>query len=147
MKDNYLFVYGTLRRDTKSEMYHFLTQFADFVDEATFQGRLYLVDYYPGVVTSKNPHDIVRGEVYRLQEPGFVLSQLDKYEECGPGFPEPTEYIRCKENVVLQRGDKVEAWVYIYNRPTQGLHRIESGDFFRMQKNGSSNNRMESRKE
>jgi gamma-glutamylcyclotransferase (GGCT)/AIG2-like uncharacterized protein YtfP len=135
MKDDYLFVYGTLRRNTNSEMYQLLSQFADFVEEATLQGRLYMVDHYPGIVISKNPHDIVRGEVYRLRESATVLAQLDEYEECGAGFPEPTEYIRRKESVALQRGDKIEAWVYIYNRPTDGLHRIESGDFLGMQKN------------
>lgn len=133
MKDNYLFVYGTLRRNTNSEMYHLLARSADFVDEATFQGRLYKVDYYPGVTPSSNPLDIVHGEVFRLREPATALAQLDRYEECGPGFPEPTEFIRRKIDVSLQRGKTISAWVYIYNRPTDKLRFIKSGDWFQFQ--------------
>lgn len=128
MNDDYLFVYGTLRRDTKSEMYHLLARYAEVVDEAIYQGKLYKVDYYPGVVPSENPSDIVHGEVYRLNRPEVVLPRLDEYEECGPGFPEPTEFIRRKESLVLKKGNEVLAWIYIYNHPTDDLELIESGD-------------------
>ncbi len=129
MNPEHLFVYGTLRRDTRSEMYHLLVRFADFVGEATFQGQLYLVDYYPGVIPSNESEDKVRGEVYRLHDPSAVLPKLDTYEECGPQFPQPAEYVRRIERVRLRDGQEINAWVYIYNKPTQGLLRIESGDF------------------
>ena len=50
----YLFVYGTLRRDTNSEMFQLLARQADFVGGANYQGKLYKIDDYPGVVASKN---------------------------------------------------------------------------------------------
>jgi gamma-glutamylcyclotransferase (GGCT)/AIG2-like uncharacterized protein YtfP len=130
MNDRFLFVYGTLRRDTDSEMHHFLARHADFVGDATYQGKLYVIGDYPGVVPSEDRSDFVQGEVYRLRDSDYVLSRLDRYEECGPGFSEPTEYIRKIQPVRLQSGETIPAWVYLYNRPTDNLERAAAGDFF-----------------
>lgn len=129
MKDEFLFVYGTLRRDRGGEMYHMLARYSDFVGEATYQGRLYKVTYYPGVVPSNDPAELVQGEVYRLHNPDLVLARLDEYEECGPDFKEPTEYIRLSQEIQLRTGETVSAWVYVYNRPTDGLELFPVGDF------------------
>ena len=126
----YLFVYGTLRRETASEMYHLLARCAVFVGEATYQGRLYRIDDYPGTVPSDDPTQQVKGEVYSLHEPAKLLSTLDQYEGCDPMATEPTEYVRVKQEVVLGTGQKLPAWVYLYNRPAEGLPVIASGDFF-----------------
>jgi gamma-glutamylcyclotransferase (GGCT)/AIG2-like uncharacterized protein YtfP len=131
MNNDYLFVYGTLRQDSKSEMYHIFARYAEFVDDAVCQGKLYMVNDYPGLITSDDPNDVVHGEVYKLRCPDVVLSALDAYEKCGPNFPKPTEYVRRKENVSLKSGKVVVAWVYILNRKTDGLKFIESGDFYR----------------
>ncbi|MGH6837904.1 MAG: gamma-glutamylcyclotransferase family protein [Methylocella sp.] len=132
MSYGYLFVYGTLRRDSNSEMYRLLERYGKFVDDATFQGKLFMVDYYPGLVPSEKAEDIVHGEVYKLSCADSVLSRLDDYEKCGPTFPEPTEYVRCKQDVKLKSGEVISAWVYIFERPTIGLQPIKSGDFLRM---------------
>lgn len=129
MSAEYLFVYGTLRRDTRSETAHLLARHADFVADGTFQGRLYRIDSYPGVVPSDHPSDVVQGEVYALREPDAVLPKLDQYEECSPEFPEPHEYVRRREEIVLANGSTCEAWIYLYNRSTEGAPRILSGDF------------------
>ena len=133
MNTTYLFVYGTLRRDANSEMFHLLARYADFVGYSTYQGTLYKIDYYPGVVPSKHRADLVQGETYQLHEPDFVLSRLDEYEECGTGFQKPTEYVREIQNVRLQNGETIQAWVYIYNRPTDNLELVQSGDFLTIQ--------------
>lgn len=132
MKLQHLFVYGTLRRDIGNRMYHLLARHGTFVGEGTYQGRLYRIDYYPGVVPSDDPNHQVKGEIYALPEPEFVLPQLDKYEECGPGFPEPTEYIREEKEVILNNGQKLIAWVYVYNHPIGDIEEITSGDFLNM---------------
>jgi gamma-glutamylcyclotransferase (GGCT)/AIG2-like uncharacterized protein YtfP len=129
MKDEFLFVYGTLRRDVGGEMYRLLTRHSDFVGEATYQGKLYKVTYYPGVVPSNDPSDLVQGEVYRLRNPDLVLPRLDEYEECGPGFKEPTEYVRLSQEIQLRKGETLSAWVYVYNRPINGLELMPVGDF------------------
>ncbi len=129
MTDELLFVYGTLRRDTESEMYRLLARYADFVSRGTYQGRLYMIDYYPGVVPSDDPAEKVAGEVYRLRNSQIVLPKLDQYEECGAGFPRPTEYVRKRQEIELLDGAQCRAWVYVYNHPTDKLVQIPSGDF------------------
>ncbi len=129
MNDVFLFVYGTLRRDSRSDMYYLLARHADFIGDATYQGKLYKIDYYPGVVPSEDPSDVVQGEVYRLCDSDFVLSRLDQYEECGPGFSEPTEYVREIQYVRLRSGKNISTWVYLYNLPTNDLALVRSGRF------------------
>jgi gamma-glutamylcyclotransferase (GGCT)/AIG2-like uncharacterized protein YtfP len=129
MNPDTIFVYGTLRRDANSEMHQLLAKYAEFVDDATYQGKLYKVDYYPGAVPSDDPNDMVQGEVYLLHQADVTLPLLDQYEEFGPEFPEPNEYIRLKQTVALKNGLTVMAWVYVYNRPTESLGLIESANF------------------
>lgn len=127
-----IFVYGTLRKESATDMYRLLARSADFVGDGYFQGILYKVDYYPGVVPSKNNQDKVLGEVYEIKSDwDSVIEKLDDYEECGPKFPSPTEYIRELCPIEMIDTKTVNAWVYIYNRSVKGLERIESGDFLR----------------
>jgi gamma-glutamylcyclotransferase (GGCT)/AIG2-like uncharacterized protein YtfP len=127
----FLFVYGSLMRGTSPDIHPLLALHAEYVCSAMLQGRLYRVDYYPGAVKTQAVSDRVHGELYRLLEPGDLLARLDQYEECAPEFPEPTEYVRCKESVIIDYGDSVRAWIYLYNWPLTKLERIESGDFRR----------------
>jgi len=127
MSQEYLFVYGTLRSGCANEMYDLLARNADFTDDASYQGRLYLIDDYPGAVASDDPVDRIKGEVYALREPEKILPTLDEYEGCGQ---RSAEYIRIRQAVVLNSGRELTAWVYIYQRPIHGLSPIASGDFF-----------------
>ncbi|MGZ8224554.1 MAG: gamma-glutamylcyclotransferase family protein [Methylobacter sp.] len=132
MNYEYIFVYGTLKRDTNSGMHHLLAKYAEFVDEATYCGKLYKVDDYPGAVPSNDPNAMVHGEVYLLHHADSVLPYLDQYEEYGPEFSQPNEYIRKKQEVFLRSGRGITVWVYIYNRSTEGLELIESADFLNL---------------
>ena len=125
----FLFVYGTLRHNGNNNLRQLLTSYADFIDDACYQGKLYLIDDYPGAVASNNPTDKVQGEVYFLHNPPFVLSQLDDYEECSFEFTQPTEYIREIKPVQLANGKTIPAWIYTYNFSTENLKLIASGDF------------------
>lgn len=125
----HLFVYGTLKRAGGSTMHQLLARHAAFVGEGTCQGRLFRIDFYPGAVPSDNPKHQIRGEVYALPEPDLVLPRLDRYEECGAGFPEPTEYIRVQKEIRLKNGQNLPAWIYLYNLPTRGREEISSGNF------------------
>lgn len=124
MNPDYIFVYGTLRRDANNPMSELLVRHAEFVGEAVYQGKLFKIDYYPGAIPSDDPNDSVPGEVFRLDHANAALPLLDQYEEVGPEFTEPNEYIRQQQTVVFNNGSAVAAWVYIYNRSTQGLERI-----------------------
>ena len=129
MMSDYLFVYGTLMRSSWHKMSRMLAQDAEFVGEATFQGKLYLIEDYPGVIASADPADKVFGEVHRLHKPTSLLAELDRYETCGPGFSEPTEYVREVRLVELVAGGTLEANMYVYNWPVLESHRILSGRF------------------
>ena len=124
-----LFVYGTLMRGFDHPMAQLLSRRADFLGSATCRGRLYLVKHYPGLVLSDDPAEIVFGELYRLRARDALLRELDMYEACGEGFPEPTEYLRKLIDVTLPDGTTEKAWTYVYNWPVIDLPRIESGRF------------------
>src|SRR4051812_27607916 len=115
-----LFVYGTLMRGFDRPMSKMLSRNADFLGEATCRGRLYrlnhhIIKHYPGLVLSDDPAELVYGEVYRLRARDELLGELDMYEACGAGFPEPTEYIRRMLDVTHADGTVSEAWTYVYN--------------------------------
>ena len=128
---DYLFVYGTLRQNANHPMHQQLATHARFVAMARLQACLYQVSYYPGAVPSNNVANQVLGELYQLLQPEQLLPLLDNYEECGEGFAQPQEYRRELQQVTLEDGASVSAWVYIYNRDTSGLKLITSGDFLR----------------
>src|SRR5437764_4216534 len=129
-----LFVYGTLMRGFDRPMSKLLSRSADFLGEARCGGRLYLIKHhvikhYPGLVLSDDPAETVYGELFRLHDRDALLGELDMYEACGEGFPEPTEYLRQMLAVTLADGATQDAWTYIYNWPVDGLARIASGRF------------------
>ncbi len=94
----------------------------------SFNGRLYLVHHYPGVVDSAVTDDRVHGELYRVHS-GAAFAILDEYEGCGPNVPQPAEYVRVQRSVVRANGTVVTAWIYLYNHPVERLPLIPSGRF------------------
>jgi gamma-glutamylcyclotransferase (GGCT)/AIG2-like uncharacterized protein YtfP len=97
--------------------------------DATCCGTLVLVKHYPGLLLSDAPSDLVHGELFHLRAPEELLRELDMYEACGEGFPEPTEYLRKLIDVMRPDDTTEKAWTYIYNWPVADLPRIESGRF------------------
>lgn len=124
-----LFVYGTLMRGYDHPMAKLLAANADFLGSAACAGRLYLVKHYPGLVLSDDPAELVHGDLFRLRARDELLRELDIYEACGDGFPEPTEYVRRMITVALEGGESSKAWTYVYNWPVTDLPRISSGRF------------------
>jgi gamma-glutamylcyclotransferase (GGCT)/AIG2-like uncharacterized protein YtfP len=136
MNCDLLFVYGTLRRGSGSPMHGLLAAEADFVSDAAFRGRLYLIGDYPGAVPSDACGDVVRGELYRLHRPEDSLAWIDRYEQCGNGFPAPQEYLRQIRQVILPDGSVCKAWIYLYNHSVKGRPHLPSGDFSATRKRG-----------
>jgi len=125
-----LFVYGTLMRAAEHQMHSVLARNSTFIAEAHFNGRLHLVAHYPGAVTATTADERVHGEVYRLHHGAAdLLAVLDDYEACAPSSPQPHEYVRRLCQVTLADDTHAAAWVYLYNRPVEGLPRILSGRF------------------
>ncbi|MEZ4600768.1 MAG: gamma-glutamylcyclotransferase family protein [Syntrophotaleaceae bacterium] len=127
----HLFVYGTLRPSLRHPALRLLAEGAELLESGRMQGSLFEIAGYPGAVPSDDPADQVLGEVYRLTDPIAVLSRLDEYEEAADRFPAPREYRRERVEVTLANGETVMAWVYVYNRPTDGLIRIVGGDYLK----------------
>jgi gamma-glutamylcyclotransferase (GGCT)/AIG2-like uncharacterized protein YtfP len=123
----YLFVYGTLRRNRHKQNHPFLIA-CDYLSSAFMCGELYDIDGYPGAIARGTA--LIKGELYLMQTPETTLSLLDTYEECAEHFPQPQEYIRCEIPVRPSDGNTISAWVYLYNRPLNGLMRIHDGDYF-----------------
>lgn len=123
------FAYGTFRVGSGHEMQRWLTAHAALIGEASVRGVLYDLGGYPGLVVETAAPDAVRGDVYRLhpETTAETLRQLDAYEGCGPGSPEPHECRRTRIQVRLDGGESVDAWVYVL-RDVRGLERIPSGD-------------------
>lgn len=124
MSKDYLFVYGTLKRLVNSEIHPFLAIHGEFIETAQCQGKLYLIEDYPGLVTSDDGKDQVDGEVYLILDFEKLFYQLDLYEEYGREFLFPNEFVRRRYSVRLAGGKIINAWLYIYNRPTDGLVRL-----------------------
>ena len=81
------------------------------------------------MVVSTHDDAWVIGEVYSLNEPSSVLPVLDAYEGCGPADPPPHQFERHVVDVLLDNGQTIRAWVYVYCGDTGHKTRIISGDF------------------
>ncbi len=125
--DPLLFVYGTLRPGFDGPMAQWLWGAARHLGPATAAGALYRIADYPGFVPGGK--GVVTGDLFALPdaEADAVLHMLDNYEECSPDFLPPHEYRR-ERLTVHMAGRAVEAWVYVYARPVDGLERIEGGN-------------------
>jgi gamma-glutamylcyclotransferase (GGCT)/AIG2-like uncharacterized protein YtfP len=124
-----LFVYGTLRRDTRNEQFHLLARHATFVDTATVDGKLFDLGNYPGMLYPA--HGAVHGEVYAVAPDDWdsVIKQLDVYEGCTTLDPEPHEYRRELVEARLSDGSTVSAWAYVLNGEPPYRREIRSGDY------------------
>lgn len=126
-RSHYLFVYGTLRKECETNAHKEYLGSADFVSPARIRGQLFMVDYYPGLVLSETEHWAI-GEIYLLENES-QLHELDVYEGCAKKSPQPHEYERRMTEVILNSGEILQAWAYIYQQDISDLNMITSGDF------------------
>jgi pyruvate carboxylase len=128
--EEYLFVYGTLRRDCGNDLHRLIARNSDYIGMATFQGQMYHVADYPGIVSSENAADQVVGELYLLSKTIKLLNVLDEYEEFDSEDLTASLFVREKVDVNL-KGKVISSYAYLYNRPVNSLKRITSGDFLK----------------
>lgn len=120
-----VFVYGTLRRGGSN---HFRMAGAEFLSEATVTGRLYRIDWYPGLVLDEAGGEI-HGEVYSVGPE--LLADLDVFEGVSAGEVEGSEYRRI-ESVVMQRNSQpLTAWVWEWRGMTDESRRLTDGDWLK----------------
>jgi gamma-glutamylcyclotransferase (GGCT)/AIG2-like uncharacterized protein YtfP len=70
--------------------------------------------------TSRNPEELVIGELYKLRQPSKTLKALDNYEE---------HYRRELHPATLETGEALQAWVYMYRQPRPEQCYLASGDW------------------
>ncbi|MFM1912862.1 MAG: hypothetical protein RIR51_700, partial [Bacteroidota bacterium] len=127
-QEDYIFVYGSLRRDIGMDLHRLIAKNSEFLGMANYQGKLYQVDEYPGIIPSDNPKDKVVGELYKISNPVKLLLVLDEYEEYDEKNHDSSLFVR--EKVVVEiDGEIKETYAYLYNRPVQENTLIKSGDY------------------
>ncbi|MFT4176642.1 MAG: gamma-glutamylcyclotransferase family protein [Luteolibacter sp.] len=119
-----VFVYGTLRSGGSN---HFRMEGTERVAEGTVLGRLYAIDWYPGLVLDPAGDRIV-GEVYAVGS--GRLKDLDEFEGVSAG-EEESEYRRVKTWFQPLEGDAFEAWVWEWLGEVDENRRIAHGDWLR----------------
>ena len=118
-----VFVYGTLRRGASNAC---RMNGGTRVGDGTVLGRLFKVDWYPGLVLDPDGGP-VRGEVWEVS--AGQLEELDRFEGCDPASGVGGEYQRRMTPVELDDGRTVEAWAWDWTGPVEGIALIEGGDW------------------
>ena len=135
-RPDHLFVYGTLMTTAGHALGQLLREKSRFVVKGSICARLYMIDEpdgsdnrYPGALPSPDPADRVYGEVYEILDPDPVFDELDKFEACAPGYPEPFEFLLREIDVATEDGGSFRAGCYLYTWDVSGAERIPSGRY------------------
>lgn len=111
-----LFVYGTLMRGFR--LHALLEGRADSVGDGEVAGLLFDLGRYPAAL--RDGGGVIRGEVYRLKDPGLWLT-LDSAEG--------SQYHRGEVGVRLAGGRQVTAYIYWYVGSLRRALPIPGGDY------------------
>ena len=109
-----------------SPVARYLRSQSRWLGEAWVAGTLYDLGRYPGLSLSGDTK--VVGHLFELTDPVTSLPVLDQYEGVGTDFEQPAEYRR-ETIAVTFKSKRVTVWTYLYNWPTEGKHRIPSGNY------------------
>ena len=113
----HVFVYGTLRRGGSN---HFRMAGAEFASPAMVKGRLYQIDWFPGLVLDETAGDVV-GEIYQVSD--ALLQSLDAFE--GPEYRRVMVEVKCGGD---HRSPQT-AWIWEWMEPVDETCRITGGDW------------------
>jgi gamma-glutamylcyclotransferase (GGCT)/AIG2-like uncharacterized protein YtfP len=113
--NRFLFVYGTLQVGRAAPEVEPLVKQFRHVDKATVHGILYDLGDYPAAVLVPTESKI-SGEVLELPPDPLVLRQLDEYEGYDPQRPDQSLFTRVLHPVLLDSGETLTCWIYVYNR-------------------------------
>jgi len=120
----HVFVYGTLRRGGSNDINR-LVPAPRYVGMGEVRGRLYHIDWYPGLTLGGEEAVTVVGEVYEISLE--LESVLDGIEQIVPGAD--SEYFK-RELPVEVQGRALQCLVYEINpERVRGRHEIGHGDW------------------
>lgn len=122
-----LFVYGTLLKDFKHDVFLSVKNHMKFEGRGQLKGILYDLGDYPAYAEKSNTNENVKGEVYQIDNPRKVFDILDEYEGLNDKHP---EYSRKRKRVQGIGGRNILSWVYVLNKPVNNnLKKIKGGDY------------------
>ncbi|MEO5670767.1 MAG: gamma-glutamylcyclotransferase family protein [Ramlibacter sp.] len=120
----HVFVYGTLRRGGSNDINRLLPP-PRYVGMGAVKGKLYHIDWYPGLTLGGEEAVTVIGEVYEIAPELETL--LDKIEDIVPG--EASEYFK-RQLAIEVRGRPLQCLVYEINpERVRGKQTIGHGDW------------------
>lgn len=122
----YIFVYGTLKRNIANPVGAMMRAHANYTAEAIIAGRIYDLGPYPGLVL-EDCGTAVYGELYEIERPNALLSLLDAYEGCSSEDQHPHEFSRVLATVRDNEGMDYRAWVYVYQGAVDPQFVLTSG--------------------
>jgi len=128
-KTDYLFVYGTLRKDYNLKLKNKVAADIKYLGRAKVNASLYDIGRYPGAIKEQENDEVI-GDVFIVSNPEKVFKILDKYEG--------DEFFRKKDKVKLRSGKLVNAWVYWYGSTPTGKGKIHYKDYFNYLKHKKS---------
>jgi gamma-glutamylcyclotransferase (GGCT)/AIG2-like uncharacterized protein YtfP len=135
MKD-YLFVYGTLRKDYDLKLKNQVSRDIEYIGRAKVGASLYDLGRYPGAVKNNTGQEVI-GDVFLVNDPDKVFRVLDKYEGYREDKNSNSEFVRKRNRVKLSSGKNVNAWVYWYNFDPIDKFKIKHKDYLNYLKNKS----------
>ena len=109
MEKEYLFIYGSLKRDFKN--HYKIKDKAKFLNSCKTEDLMSLYRYknFDFPYLTKTPKEYIYGELYEIED-NNLLKELDKFEDC------PNFYKREKIKIMHYMSmSYVEAWAYILN--------------------------------
>jgi gamma-glutamylcyclotransferase (GGCT)/AIG2-like uncharacterized protein YtfP len=125
----YLFVYGTLRPELAPPDLEGLVQRLPRIGAAYARGHLYDLGKYPGAILDADCDRRIIGEVLELPDDESILAALDHYEGIHRNEHEVSLFVRTECNVILEHGEEIECWIYVYHGEIASAKLIESGDY------------------
>lgn len=129
MKD-YLFVYGTLKKDLAPPEIAGAVKKLKYVGSGYIHGRMYDLGKFPGAIMNRGIRDKIFGRIYELPTgDDSPLSKLDDYEEFYPGKIRKSLFVRKKVNVHRPGHEPLRGWAYLYNRDVKASPVIKSGNY------------------
>ena len=120
---DYLFVYGTLKREAAPLEVAGVMRELRLIANGTIRGFLYDLGEYPGLRLDANGSEI-KGEIFEFDDPA-ILKPLDAYEGYDPEATGKSLFVRRRCHVQLKEGN-LFSWVYEYNRQPPSSQRIDS---------------------
>ena len=110
-----VFVYGTLRRGGSN---NYRMDACRWIGPAAVNGLLYEVSWYPALVLDEKAGEVI-GDLYEVSEEG--IATLDEFEG--------SEYKRTRTMVQNAEDEAESAWVWAWDKDTEGLQPIPGGDW------------------